>query len=53
MYIYYFVLLSISVSKRTPLHDVVHSGKTKFATLLINSGANMDVVDMLVTCKFT
>ena len=53
MYIYYFVFLSISVSKRTPSHDVVRNGKTEFATLLINSGANTNVVDMLVTCKFT
>ena len=34
---------------RTPLHDALHNGKSEVATLLINSGANLDTIDKVST----
>lgn len=33
----------------TPLHDAACNGKNKVATLLINSGTNIDAVDKVST----
>ena len=33
----------------TPLHDAARNGKTEVATLLINSGANLNAVDKVST----
>ena len=38
--------------KRTPLHYAAFNGMTEVATLLINSGANLNAVDKVSTIQF-